>query len=282
MSNGKTIGLIKALGDQGGGGGTSDAVQYIPQELTESQQMQARKNLGVYYRKADKLYLCDEQTISPYYFESGDKTGGNVSVIGSVIDDVLTEPPDYIYAVVNGETHKLAQSGKGMPLAYIYGNAFLYSASNPDTGEDIAFGLYDASVRIRGIVSEISFSAYAETNIVETIPAEYLPGAFVPTAVIKSSDYDNALMGVQTASAPAGPTYECINMTFEDAYQRVRKGFPISAVYMGIIDELPRYEVVRDYTDLTNQIGQPCLLMLADVDLFWTENGISTTEPSAT
>lgn len=32
-----------------GGGGTSDAVQYIPQELTESQQMQARKNLDLYY-----------------------------------------------------------------------------------------------------------------------------------------------------------------------------------------------------------------------------------------
>lgn len=33
----------------GGGGGTSDAVQYIPQELTEPQQMQARKNQGLYY-----------------------------------------------------------------------------------------------------------------------------------------------------------------------------------------------------------------------------------------
>ena len=31
-----------------GGGGTSDAVQYIPQELTEAQQMQARKNQDIY------------------------------------------------------------------------------------------------------------------------------------------------------------------------------------------------------------------------------------------
>lgn len=40
---------ILDLIEQGGGGGTSDAVQYIPQELTESQQMQARKNQGLYY-----------------------------------------------------------------------------------------------------------------------------------------------------------------------------------------------------------------------------------------
>ena len=57
MSNGKTIGLIKALGGTGGGGGTSDAVQYIPQELTEAQQMQARKNLGVYSKEETENYI---------------------------------------------------------------------------------------------------------------------------------------------------------------------------------------------------------------------------------
>lgn len=36
---------------QGGGGGSSDAVQYIPQELTEAQQIQARKNQGLYWSK---------------------------------------------------------------------------------------------------------------------------------------------------------------------------------------------------------------------------------------
>lgn len=35
-----------------GGGGTSDAVQYVPQELTEAQQMQARKNQGLYCSSA--------------------------------------------------------------------------------------------------------------------------------------------------------------------------------------------------------------------------------------
>ena len=34
-------------------GGTSDAVQYVPQELTEEQQMQARENLGLYRKMVE-------------------------------------------------------------------------------------------------------------------------------------------------------------------------------------------------------------------------------------
>ena len=40
---------VAALEAGGGGGGTEDAVQYIEQELTSSQKMQARKNQGLYY-----------------------------------------------------------------------------------------------------------------------------------------------------------------------------------------------------------------------------------------
>lgn len=42
---------ILDLIDSGGGGGTSDAVQYVPQTLNEAQQMQARKNQGLYYKE---------------------------------------------------------------------------------------------------------------------------------------------------------------------------------------------------------------------------------------
>lgn len=57
---------------QGGGGGSSDAVQYIPQVLTEAQQMQARKNQGLYYEEDTFGYLLEETTLTfdePY----GDK-----------------------------------------------------------------------------------------------------------------------------------------------------------------------------------------------------------------
>lgn len=44
----------------GGGGGTSDAVQYVPQTLTEAQQMQARKNQGLYYTETSPEQLVVE------------------------------------------------------------------------------------------------------------------------------------------------------------------------------------------------------------------------------
>lgn len=64
-------GLVSLLGGPGGagGGGTSDAVQYIPQELTESQQMQARKNLGVYWKGETEIV-----TIPPEYLPNEEWT----------------------------------------------------------------------------------------------------------------------------------------------------------------------------------------------------------------
>lgn len=38
-------------------GGTSDAVQYVPQELTDEQQMQARENLGLYRKKKEPILV---------------------------------------------------------------------------------------------------------------------------------------------------------------------------------------------------------------------------------
>ena len=70
MSTGKMIGLIHALGGSGGSGGTS-CVQYTEQSLTEEQQMQARKNLGIngvqslldkfYIRKVNQYELIGEK-----------------------------------------------------------------------------------------------------------------------------------------------------------------------------------------------------------------------------
>lgn len=54
--------------------GTSDAVQYIPQELTETQQMQARKNLGLYYEETttERLeYDPDGQQVSAAGYSGG-------------------------------------------------------------------------------------------------------------------------------------------------------------------------------------------------------------------
>ena len=46
-----------------GGGGTADAVQYIPQTLTEEQQMQARANMGLYYSEMGIGTVLAETTV---------------------------------------------------------------------------------------------------------------------------------------------------------------------------------------------------------------------------
>lgn len=79
-------------------------------------------------------------------------------------------------------------------------------------------------------------NAFIEVNgEVKRVPGDGLGGGGgIKTAIIKSSDYDNALAGVQAAVAEA-VTYECINMTFEEAYQTIVSGEPLNAVLMRVI-----------------------------------------------
>ena len=75
---------ILDLIEQGGGGGTADAVQYIPQELTEPQQMQARKNQGLYY---------SEETPAGVITWDGDTTGKEVIEGDYTFCKVSTDAP---------------------------------------------------------------------------------------------------------------------------------------------------------------------------------------------
>ena len=59
-------------------GGSSNAVQYVPQQLTEAQQIQARKNQGLYYESHEigEIWSATMDIASPY-----DTEGGMISVI---------------------------------------------------------------------------------------------------------------------------------------------------------------------------------------------------------
>lgn len=48
-------------------GGTSDAVQYVPQELTDEQQMQTRENLGLYRKKEEPILVTQVGPDAPGY-----------------------------------------------------------------------------------------------------------------------------------------------------------------------------------------------------------------------
>ena len=54
--------ILGQISEGGGGSSTSDSIKVTPQELTEAQQMQARKNQGLYYEEegiGDKTTTCD-------------------------------------------------------------------------------------------------------------------------------------------------------------------------------------------------------------------------------
>ena len=58
-------------------------------------------------------------------------------------------------------------------------------------------------------------------------------GGGIKTAIIRDSGYLNAIAGVSTmASDTPAVTYECINMTFEEAYETMTKGEPLNVVGM--------------------------------------------------
>lgn len=114
-------------------------------------------------------------------------------------------------------------------------------------------------------------------QIIHLIPAEYLPTTFVPTAVIKSSDYDNALAGV-AAVAGVAVTYECVNMTFEEAYKHVANGGALMVVAMYVQDAggFPVIESAQRIINVTAVEGEPTLGTISNVlPLFWKESGIT-------
>ena len=111
-------------------------------------------------------------------------------------------------------------------------------------------------------------------------------GGGIKTAIIRDSRYLNAIAGVSTmiAAAPA-VTYECINMTFEEAYETMAKGEPLNVVGMLMGDGAMNMQGLVVFAGTT--FGVPCLGVVfqfnsADgIELYWTADGLSTSVPSS-
>ena len=109
----------------------------------------------------------------------------------------------------------------------------------------------------------------------------------VKTAIIRDSGYLNAIAGLSTmvADVPAY-TYECINMTFEEAYETMLNGEPLMVI--GMMTTEGGTCVYGEPTFAgTAMTGAPCILIvfksfLMDghtLFLYWTPDGLSTEEP---
>lgn len=121
---------------------------------------------------------------------------------------------------------------------------------------------------------------------IKRVPGSGLGGATgIKTAIIKDSGYDSAISGVQTMKADA-LTCECINMTFEEAYETMANGEPLSVFGM-LTGEgaMTMYGAVAFVG--TAAFGVPCIVVMFTfgssmlAQLFWTADGLSTEEPSS-
>lgn len=109
----------------------------------------------------------------------------------------------------------------------------------------------------------------------------------IKTAIIRDSKYLNTIAGLSTMMIQTPPsTYECINMTFEEAYETMAKGEPLNVVGMLMMGREPgNIQGIVIFTG-TAAYGVPCIEVLfkpasSTIDLFWTADGLSTSKPSS-
>lgn len=127
-----------------------------------------------------------------------------------------------------------------------------------------------------------------ENGEIYRVPKTAVGGAGgIKTAIIRDSGYLNAIAGVSTmiASAPAY-TYECINMTFEEAYETMANGEPLNAIGMLTAEGATNIQGITVFAGVT-MFGVPCIVVQFSImssivaTLYWTADGLSTSEPSS-
>lgn len=71
---------------------------------------------------------------------------------------------------------------------------------------------------------------------VKRVPGSGLGGSGgIPTAIIKSSNYDETASGISTAAGLA-VTYSCTNMTYDDAVAILAAGEPLNALLLCVTE----------------------------------------------
>ena len=146
------------------------------------------------------------------------------------------------------------------------------------------------------VLSEVpeGASVLAEVNgDIKRVPGSGLGGSGVKTAIIKNSDYDDMISALLNPVSPSTAamqsiTYECINMTFEEAYETMASGEPLSVIGMigmianeacAVINGLCAFGGIATF-------GVPCIMIVLtdsvtniEIQLYWSANGLSTEPP---
>lgn len=145
----------------------------------------------------------------------------------------------------------------------------------------------------------------AEVNgTIKRIPGEGLGGAAgIPTAIIKDNYYDMAVSGVSTmVSSDPEQVYECVNMTFEEAWAILESGNQLDMYIMeGYSMGVPvivkpdaiMFNKVYDHSAAPQSMKMATFGAISGITvpyiaiayccyenaLYWTAEGLSTTAP---
>ena len=126
-------------------------------------------------------------------------------------------------------------------------------------------------------------TAFAEVDgVVKRVPSKGLGNeGGIKTAIIKDSMYDNMIAGGMAPMDSAPYTYECINMTFGEAYQTLENGEPLACFGM-----LAGGRAMNMYGTValtgSAQFSVPCIMLGFElgITLHWTADGLSTEKPA--
>lgn len=131
-------------------------------------------------------------------------------------------------------------------------------------------------------VKDTSMVLVEENGEIYRAPKTSVGGAGgIKTAIIRDSGYLNAIAGLQVMASMPSYTYECINMTFEEAYETMAKGEPLDVIGMLTSEGCANMHGTLVFLGIA-AFGVPCIVVLfSGTELFWTADGLSTETPSS-
>lgn len=133
-------------------------------------------------------------------------------------------------------------------------------------------------------VTDSTYAIVEENGTLKRVSGSNLGGSGIKTAIIKQEGYDEmlAFMKGETETEPTikDTIFTCTNMTFEQAYQIMGSGEPLSFMLMRAGEGCTQ-EILHGMFGGTVVIGKPSIVLSNgnNKSLFWTEDGISTTPP---
>lgn len=125
-----------------------------------------------------------------------------------------------------------------------------------------------------------------ENGEIKRVPKTEVGGTCFPTAIIESSDYTSTIASYHGGAQEADSTdviYECLNMTFEEAYNTLLNGEVLDVICKVRLDGTPAVFHAGVFFGGT-EAGAECLMVFFEfsdyaIFLYWTADGISTENP---